>query len=86
MNCATAYPDSPMHGFIKWGANVTDTEYKLAVMMFLLTQRCEFDITDNNKLYLMLSMLINLFYFPSVWIKLSSNIKTEISLLKHTKE
>ena len=64
MNCATAYPQSPMHNYIKWGQNVTDIEYKIGVLIYLLTQPGDFNITDNNKLYLMLSMLINLFYFP----------------------
>ena len=63
LNSATAYPNSPMSKVVDWGRNISICEYKLGILVFLLHQKCNFDVLNMDKVYLMLSMLINLFYF-----------------------
>lgn len=63
MNSATAYTGSPMSRVVERGRNVTEWQYNVAILVFIL-RRIQIDVLLSDKFTLMLWMVVNLLYFP----------------------
>lgn len=65
LNSASAYPETKMESGINMLRQITEWEYRIAVILFICNQNIDINsiVKTSDKLYLMTIMLLNILYF-----------------------